>query len=63
MANLKTNHALTVRTSNFNKEYDECIGKALAQLPLSTLPTQRHILQRYRYMRTEDPEGEYGTCY
>ena len=57
--NLKKKHELTVRTSQLNKDYDECIGKALAELPVSTLPTHRNILQRYRYLRTEDPEGEY----
>lgn len=50
---------LTVRTSQLNKNWDEAVGKALDVLPLSTLPTQRNVLQRYRCIRTEDPEGNY----
>ena len=51
--------SLDIRTSQLNKNWDEAVGKALDMLPSSTLPTHRNVLQRYRYIRTEDRDGNY----
>ena len=48
-------HKLSQRHSNVSTDWDKHLGQAIHRLSPSHLPTVRAVLQRYRYMRTENP--------
>ena len=45
------------RTGQQADEWDECVGPSLGQLSPHRLPTKREVLQRYRALRIQLPNG------